>query len=693
MQSLIKNTSDRLYIFLKKHIYSMIAFIAFIVFWIHPNYGIYDWYKEILYVEYIQISTFDFHSLPVFLWNNSQFIGYPAAEQSGLFIGNPETLLFSPFTPLLLFFKPILFLKTFVFLNFLVGFSGLLVLARKLEWTTTQKRVFSGLFLLSPIVIQHISLGYTPWTNLFLLPWLLLFLITHRPFIGGIGSGIVLALILLQGGIHVFVWFSAFLILVIFIQAISSRSVNKIAHIPAAFLTSALLAFPRLFFSLQVFNEFSQSFFSGFSLRGFFEYVMIPPVFLIKDMDNIETLIERYVDGVPYWDGAIFWGFLLILVIFLPVILYESNKKSVRRRKSDYRLFIYPVAGASLILLLFSFYGFYQAIISFFANLLSIPALEGMEKYPFRFAIISYYGFAFVIACLWPSILVIFRTVLERIKQKIIRLQRADIITINSLVKWRKLTTFFLIVFISIFVFSVVIQSPLQKFMYAEIGKGYDGKDNGWISRLMENKQTIPLDFYLSKYDALFTYFQNILLALSGISFMLWILIGNFRKMGEFTITIVEKSTMYLSTIFEVLIIIPVIFSFIMWFRVSLATPPTSASSLQVSPPIIFSTDSKQQLQDLKDLSFNPLSINFSVQNQYFGRKIYFPDISFFDTDFMEITTGNAELINYNGQMGIELLNTGEVNIGILLKYYPFIIMFSSWFIVIPFMISKRKIL
>jgi len=139
------------------------------------------------------------------------------------------------------------------------------------------------------------------------------------------------------------------------------------------------------------------------------------------------------------------------------------------------------------------------------------------------------------------------------------------------------------------------------------------------------------------------------------------------------------------------LLVIPIIFSFIMWFRVSLATPPTSASTLQVSPPLIYSADSNLQVRDFGEFSFSPRSLNFSVKEQFEEEILYFPGISFYDTDFMEITSDNAKFINYDGQMGLELLNSKEVNIRIKLEYYPFIVMFSSWFIIISYMLSKRK--
>ena len=49
--------------------------------------------------------------------------------------------------------------------------------------------------------------------------------------------------------------------------------------------------------------------------------------------------------------------------------------------------------------------------------MIHLPALKGMEKYPFRFAIIAYYGFSFVIAWYWENFLDFFTRVLNQTRK------------------------------------------------------------------------------------------------------------------------------------------------------------------------------------------------------------------------------------------------------------------------------------
>ena len=138
---------------MQKHGYALLFFIFLVGFLFYPNVGIYDWDKEVLYTTYIKTSLQDNQQLPFFLWNSVQLEGYPAVDQSAFFASNPETMLFTPFLPLLLLFSPAFFLKLLVLLNALVGYAGILALSRRLNWNAGQTRIFSALFLLSPIII------------------------------------------------------------------------------------------------------------------------------------------------------------------------------------------------------------------------------------------------------------------------------------------------------------------------------------------------------------------------------------------------------------------------------------------------------------------------------------------------------------------------------------------------------------
>ena len=172
--------------------------------------GVYDWEKEIFYIQYIKQSIFHFKTLPYYLWNNNGLGNYPVIAQGNLFIGNPETLLFSPWIFFLSVLKPVVFLKLFYLIHLMLAIIGILLLARKLNWDNRQLRIFSGLFLLSPIILQHIAIGYTPWINLFLFPLLMYFQFCKKRSVSVIGSAMVYSLIILQGGIHIAVWLLGF---------------------------------------------------------------------------------------------------------------------------------------------------------------------------------------------------------------------------------------------------------------------------------------------------------------------------------------------------------------------------------------------------------------------------------------------------------------------------------------------------
>jgi len=190
-------------------------------FLFYPNVGIYDWDKEVLYTGCIKVSIQDYHQFPLFLWNSSQLEGYLA-----------------------------------------VRYLGIMALSKQLKWEVGQTSIFSALFLFSPIIIQHVSIGYLPWMNLYLFPWLLYFLADEDAIKRCIGSGLVLALVLLQGGLLVFVWLVFFTVFYLLLLAIVRKKGHILWSIPLTLGSSALMAFPRLYLSMQSLADFAQRFVS-----------------------------------------------------------------------------------------------------------------------------------------------------------------------------------------------------------------------------------------------------------------------------------------------------------------------------------------------------------------------------------------------------------------------------------------------
>jgi len=234
------------------------------------------------------------------MWNSGILSNYPAIKQSAFFAGNPETMLFSPFLPLLLIMPPAVFLKLLVLIHFLIGWAGIQAMGKTCGWNMRQARIFSALFMFSPIIMQHIAIGYLPWFNLFFFPWLLNFLLTKNFFKKWVGTSVVLALILLEGGLHVFVWLGFFIAFFSIFQTVFRKNGRSFLVMAVSGLTACLLALPRLFASFQAFGAFEQRFFSGYSLDAFLKWGLIPPFFTPSSMDDIEFFIEEYIQGVPY---------------------------------------------------------------------------------------------------------------------------------------------------------------------------------------------------------------------------------------------------------------------------------------------------------------------------------------------------------------------------------------------------------
>lgn len=228
--------------------------------------------------------------------------------------------------------------------------------------------------------------------------------------------------------------------------------------------------------------------------------------------------------------------------------------------------------------------------------------------------------------------------------------------------------------------------------MHVKISRAYYGNNNDWMSQMMENTSDIPLESYINKYDTVYGNFQCAAILISGFFVILRFISGNLEKIRKWELSILTKINVHRSLLLEVLFIVPLVFSSGMWLRVALATPPTSFSELIIAPPLVLS-DESEQIADINDITFSPLQFNFWAEGQTAGKRIYFPDISFSDAGFMEMTTDNAFIYNHQGQLGIQILKTGNVNIRINLQYFPFIIMLLSWFLIIPLLIIKRKVL
>lgn len=633
------------------YFYLFLGLLIVLIFLFNAHSGIYDWDKELFYATTIKESLIQHRSLPYMLWNREPFSFYPVVGQSAIFISYPETFLFSPFIPLLIWLSPLSFLKVVYFIHFLIGALGVIALKHRIGWRDDQLRIFSALFLLSPIILQHVAIGYMPWVNLFFFPWLLYFLFLDDRFIRCIGIALVISISFLNGGTHVAFWFGLFVaFFYVWSIVVNWCRWQLLVDVIFSGLLTILLGFARIYSSFLVFKDFSQKFFAGYSLRAFLRMTLIPPLFFIENIDDVEMLIEHYIDGVPYWDGGIYWGLTLFLVLIL-LVGFLANKNF--RKKDRSQNIALPIISTSLTLLFLSFGMNYEILTNVVSHVTIFRALQGIEKYPFRFAIMAYMGFAFFIGHDYPNLL----RVWHQTGNFLIRIVKRSCEWVNQyLVSKRMLLKKFLAMLIVLFtlllVFNIWIKPFFLETFHAVISQAYDGQ--GWklLSQYMVNKDVLPLSAYLQKGDAFINMFLSNLLLTTCLLILVIVILVYPMVFSFISQKIIQCFLDYRVYILEILIVMPLFFASLMWLRVAISTPFSSYARLSEEPILIKSLAPASA--ELNVVSHTPERFELTCQTRSLEPCQLVVDIPFSDSEFI-IASGNTKIQDQDGLMGITI--------------------------------------
>ncbi len=549
--------------FPSKSIYFFFSGLFTFYFVLISRAGVYDWEKEIFYLQYIKESLLRFRSLPYFLWNTNGLVNYPLLAQNGLFIGNPETLLFSPWIFLSAFLKPVAFIKLFYLVHFALAIIGIILLSRRLGWSDRQIRLFSGLFLLSPIILQHLAIGYTPWINLFFLPLFMYFLLVNQRSLSIIGSAMVVSLVILQGGIHVALWLLIFLALKNISQALLDKKGTPLLDLLSTFGLTGLLTFARLYASFQALHDFGQRTFPGFTARAFLKMALELPLFFGGDIDDIERYFEFKIDGIPYWDAGVYWGPFVVLILVSVVLL--TIKFLEREKRGAHRDFL-PILFSSLGLWLLSFGSLYSTLAAFLSKATGIPAFEGVEKYPFRFSLMAYYGLS-----LWFA-----SSGLQLLQEMHFPFNKISIDSLPTAVSTaaRRLTSKILPGILSLLCLGLAAWFALgKKILVDEIGKAYFGSGQPLIEKLMAHQTDLPLEAYLQKLDALSGKVSAAVLTAIAVGLIVLINLRFPGLINRGITSIFHWFSQQRMILIELLLILPLFIASLSWVRVATATP------------------------------------------------------------------------------------------------------------------------
>lgn len=192
---------NRVY-FIQFLIFTAISIYWFENFYKRSNFQSFDWIKENFYFETLRESLISGTGIPLVFEYVPEYLNfYPALINGTSYIGNPETMVFSPFI-VFIAFSTSDFIKILFYGQLLIAILSVVLIGKELRWPNFSTFLVFVCLLLSPWVVQHLVLGYSPWLQFYWVP-LAFYLALKRRFVF---AGLVSSLLLWGGAYHLFFW-------------------------------------------------------------------------------------------------------------------------------------------------------------------------------------------------------------------------------------------------------------------------------------------------------------------------------------------------------------------------------------------------------------------------------------------------------------------------------------------------------
>jgi hypothetical protein len=657
----------------KGNLYAFFAIILFLFYALNGNVGVMDWFKDSAYLHYIKTALTEFDTLPYFWWNKIDEISWiPPVKATSVFISIPETTLFSPLTPLLYILSEIVYLKFYVLVQCLVGLSGVFALRKRLQWNDIQFRTYLVMFLFSPIVFQHIAVGYFPWYNIFFFPWLIYFLAETKSFTKVMGMSAVLALVLLQGGVYVFVWFVMLLFLYGFYNMAIERNYMTILQIIGATVLVFLLAHVRIYTASLAFADFSREWFetNGYNPLNFLFFALIPTI-TIQPLDLLfwTNLIKL---GILPHDAGIFWGLVILMVSVMVFRFKEILKEDTKSQNIiNYKAIFF----AAVTIFIFSFFSVWVTIMRTIQLLVDLPFFESIKNYGYRLGIPAYLGFSLVAA-----------NHVERIWIVALRIaRRKPWLIFKKLVKM--LFNISLIGLGSTYFGMMIFKYPILNQLHGVISKAYNNTGHFWLRNRMEGILENNLTFYFSRLDRLYSTLQNVIFVVFAVFVVVYI-ITLIIKINKNSIDKINVRFPFAKL--ELALVLPLIFSTSMWVHLATRTPYDSHPKQNVAPPELVVIS--EQSNVLPTMQATPQKLIITQMDNANVEGYLFPNIKAVEYKNLKITSRNGNLYNSQNRLMVKPLDNQPIIIEFTIEKIKQAIWVTilSWIGVIIFFIARN---
>jgi hypothetical protein len=357
------------------------ATVALIFVWdgrflLTQKIGIWDWDKESYGLEFLKSAMRHGSLLPLsFLTIPHDIATYPALFQSTSYWANPEVLTFSPFVAFLPFVSVPVFFKLYFLGHLLIAAAGMYLLGRRLGLRTIAAVVLFVLLVLNPWLLQHLAIGYTPWITICWVPLVVASLLRPLTLAWFVAGTVADSLILYEGGLHVFLWLNATIVLVALALAALRRSVAHARPVALILVGTAILTLPKLVAIHAAYGNWlrpiQSSYAGAHDLWGL----------LTDTTTNLYELPRAYhVYGTDVYDGAMFTGRLFLATLLLLVALLAW--RTIKGPRDTSVAVGWALLAVAALWLVLGWDGVWRGLAGW------ISALH-FEIYPFRFLEIS----------------------------------------------------------------------------------------------------------------------------------------------------------------------------------------------------------------------------------------------------------------------------------------------------------------
>lgn len=337
-----------------------------------------DWPKELFFFAHIR------HYLVRGMWPADFSIppslaamDFPAFRSSHSYFANPEVFTLTPVLALLRVMEVPIFLKVLYLTFSLIGCVGVVLMARRLGFLPFFRVALVTLTALNPWVMQHWALGYTPHMNLLLTPWIAwLLLDPSRRWRSAILAGAIAALMLYQGGTHVFLWTMMGVCFFGVCELFAKRdAIGRHFGFYALFGASTLgLAAPKVIAVVRAYRGFRRGVAHGL--------LNIEDVIgLLTDSAPIDPWVARY--NTCLWDGSLYLGWWFVVLLGVILIL------GLARMRLEWRQEFSPQTVRFATLCTVALLWFTCGWGDNWTNIAKVIVWLDSEIYPYRFAFLA----------------------------------------------------------------------------------------------------------------------------------------------------------------------------------------------------------------------------------------------------------------------------------------------------------------